>query len=334
MVASGCRLPVNPDTRLPYPGNIVSIDPNAKAMLNGLIPLPNNGPVGYISAPSLPNDWRQENIRIDQNIGNSNAYFRALHAGSSTTINYTNGNYDSAVSRTDFPSKNAVVNVSHSFSPNLLNEFVASFARVHLNYNALPTSSSPAGSIRKPADWTAATIFAANATNAQAQVLPVLNVSGGVPFSANPNTSLDNVRSRNASLNIKNNVVYHVGKHTLKFGVFFLDWHGYGYNGGNPPQGTYTFNGTGANTTGNGLADMYLGRITQYSEATGVVGGSPQGGWGTYRGRMKDFETYFQDDWNVSRKLTLNLGVRYMRRGPWHEASNPSRDSGFIPVAV
>jgi hypothetical protein len=76
---------------------------------------------------------------------------------------------------------------------------------------------------------------------------------------------------------------------------------------------------------------MFLGRITQYSEATGVVGGVAQGGWGTYRGRMKDFETYFQDDWNVNRKLTLNLGLRYMRRGPWHEASNPVRDSGFIP---
>ena len=330
VVASGCRVPVNPDNRLPYPGDAVSIDPNAAAMLNGLIPLPNNGPVGYISAPSLPNDWRQENIRIDQNIGTNSRLF-GRYTQEEHNYNYTNGNYDTAVSRTDFPSKASVVNFSHSFSPNLLNEFITSFSMVHLNYNALATTSSPAGSIKKPANWTASTIFPANATNSQAQVLPVLSVSGGVPFSANPNTSLDNVRSRNASLNIKDNVVHHVAKHTLKFGVFFLDWHGYGYNGGNPPQGTYTFNGTGANTTTNGLADMYLGRITQYSEATGVVGGVAQGGWGTYRGRMKDFETYFQDDWNVSRRLTVNLGLRYMRRGPWHEASNPSRDSGFIP---
>jgi hypothetical protein len=147
-----------------------------------------------------------------------------------------------------------------------------------------------ADALRSHAD----TIFAANATNIQAQVLPVLNVSGGVPFSANPNTSLDKVNSRNASLTIKDNVVYHVSKHNLKFGVFFLDWHSYGYNGGNPPQGSYTFNGTGAFTTGNGLADMYLGRITSCSEATGVVGGVPEGGWGTYRGRMKNFETYFR----------------------------------------
>ena len=162
--------------------------------------------------------------------------------------NYTNGNYDSAVSRTDFPTKSGVINFSHSFSPNLLNEFIASFASVHLNYNAVATSSSPAGSVHKPANWTASTIFAANATNAQAQVLPVLNVSGGVPFSANPNTSLDNVRSRQHIVQRQEQCRLSRSKHTLKFGVFFLDWHSYGYNGGNPPQGTYTFNGTGAFT--------------------------------------------------------------------------------------
>ena len=330
VVASGCRVPVDPASRLPFPGHKVSIDPNAAAMMNGLIPLPNNGPVSYVSAPSLPKDWRQENIRIDHNIASSTRIF-GRYTQEQHNYNYTLGNYDSAQSRTDFPSKSGVINFNHSFSPNLLNEFVASFASVRLNYDALATSSSPAGSIHKPANWTASTIFAANAKHPQAQVLPVLSVSGGVPFSASPNTSLDKVRSRNISWNIKENVVYHVSKHTLKFGVFFLDWHSYGYNGGNPPQGRYVFSGAGANTTGNGLADMFQGRITQYSEATGVVGGVPEGGWGTYRGRMKDIELYFQDDWNVSRRLTLNLGIRYVRRGPWWEASNPTRDSGFIP---
>lgn len=330
VVAAGCRLPIDPATRLPFPGHRVSIDPNAAAMLNGLIPLPNNGPVSYISAPSLPNDWRQENIRIDHNITSGTRIF-GRYTQESHNYFYTNGNYDSSTSRTDFPTKSGVINFNHGFKPNLLNEFVVSFASVRLNYDAVATSSSPAGSIHKPSTWTASPIFAANATHPQAQVLPVLNVSGGVPFGANPNTSLDKVRSRNISFNIKENIIHHVAKHTLKYGVFFLDFHSYGYNGGNPPQGTYTFNGTGANTTGNGLADMFLGRITQYSEATGVVGGVPEGGWGVYRGRMKDFEAYFQDDWNVTRTLTLNLGVRYARRGPWREASNPTRDSGFLP---
>jgi len=132
----------------------VSIDPNAAAMLNGLIPLPNNGPVGYISAPSLPNDWRQENIRIDHNIGNMTRVF-GRYTQEEHNYNYTNGNYDSAVSRTDFPTKSGVINFNHSFKTNLLNEFIASFASVHLNYGAVATSSSPAGSVRKPANWTA-----------------------------------------------------------------------------------------------------------------------------------------------------------------------------------
>jgi hypothetical protein len=253
VVASGCRVPVDPATRSPFPGNRVSIDPNAAAIMNGLIPLPNNGPVSYISAPSLPNDWRQENIRIDHNIASGTRIFGRYTQEAHNYV-FTNGNYDAAMSRTDFPTKSGVINFNHSFKPNLLNEFVISFASVRLNYDAIATSSSPAGSIRKPDTWTASAIFAANLKHPQAQVLPVVNVSGGVPFSANPNTSLDKVRSRNFSFNIKENIVHHVAKHTLKYGVFFLDFHSYGYNGGNPPQGTYTFNGTGANTTGNGLA--------------------------------------------------------------------------------
>ena len=142
VVASGCKVPINPDNHLPYPGDIVSVDPNAKAMLNGLIPLPNNGPIGYISAPSLPNDWRQENVRIDQNIGSSTRVF-GRYTQEHHVYQYTNGNYDAALTQAGFGSKNAVVNASHNFSPNLLNELIASYSIVTFNFNALPTSSSP-----------------------------------------------------------------------------------------------------------------------------------------------------------------------------------------------
>jgi len=111
-------------------------------MMSGLIPLPNNGPVSYISAPSLPNDWRQENIRIDHNIASATRIFGRYTQEEHNYV-YTNGNYDSAMSRTDFPTKSGVINFNHSFTPSLLNEFVASFASVHLNYDAIATSSSP-----------------------------------------------------------------------------------------------------------------------------------------------------------------------------------------------
>ncbi|HET7841485.1 MAG TPA: carboxypeptidase-like regulatory domain-containing protein, partial [Terriglobia bacterium] len=39
---TNCALPVNPDTGQLFPGNQVPIDPNAQALLDGLVPYPNN----------------------------------------------------------------------------------------------------------------------------------------------------------------------------------------------------------------------------------------------------------------------------------------------------
>ena len=43
------------------------VDPSAAALLNALIPLPNNGPITYTKAPSLPTNFREDTIRVDHN---------------------------------------------------------------------------------------------------------------------------------------------------------------------------------------------------------------------------------------------------------------------------
>ena len=35
--------------------------------------------------------------------------------------------------------------------------------------------------------------------------------------------------------------------------------------------------------------------------------------------RRQEYAPYFQDNWKVSRRLTLNLGVRYEFRTPFHD---------------
>ena len=48
--------------------------------------------------------------------------------------------------------------------------------------------------------------------------------------------------------------------------------------------------------------------------------------WGQ-RGNI--FGAFFQDDWKLSSKLTLNLGVRYEDHTPWYETQN--KEVNFDP---
>jgi outer membrane receptor protein involved in Fe transport len=56
------------------------------------------------------------------------------------------------------------------------------------------------------------------------------------------------------------------------------------------------------------------------------IGGYPEGHWVQW-----EFEPYLQDDWHVSKRLTLNIGVRYYLPTPYHDVSAHSLDSLFLP---
>lgn len=99
-----------------------------------------------------------------------------------------------------------------------------------------------------------------------------------------------------------------MGGHTMKFGgevrQNFLDYLQPGYPSGQVSFGsqvTRQLQNVGNNLQGNGLATMLLGWGTggQYHIDPKVF----------TRSRYMGF--YFQDDWKVTRKLTLNLGLRY-----------------------
>jgi hypothetical protein len=334
VVASGCVLPKNPTTSLPMDtlaGAGYSLDPNAVAMMNGLVPLPNSGASAYVSAPSLPNNYRQDNIRIDHNIGTNTTIFGRYTTEIHDYFSATNSTYNTAQNHDHFPTKAGTIHVTHTFKPTLMNEFILGWYSATIAYDALASPSSPSGSILKPSTWTAGNIFPAAATNIQTQVMPVLKVSGGLPFSFSQNTGNEKLSTIHHAGTLKDNAVYTRGKHTLKFGTYFEDFRDIDYASGNPPQGTLTFNATGPLTTGNGLADMFLGRIQTFTQSSPVYSGTAVAGWAMQRGRMKDWENYVQDDWKFSRRLTLNFGLRYQYQFNWHDGSNPTVDSSFLP---
>ena len=115
----------------------------------------------------------------------------------------------------------------------------------------------------------------------------------------------------------------------MKLGFFVQDYHKNEQFGANT-QGFLNF-GWGPLSTGNGLADMDLGAIASYQEGTinlngAAIGGYPKGHWNGH-----EIEPYVEDDWKVTKKLTLNIGLRYYYFQPFHDVSATNIDSAFLP---
>jgi hypothetical protein len=103
-----------------------------------------------------------------------------------------------------------------------------------------------------------------------------------------------------------------LGNHSIKVGGYF--WRAR-KNQTAPPQlnGAFTF----AN-----LAGLVSGNFASYNEGSSI----PQ-----IQARFTQFETYVQDDWTVSRRLTANLGLRWQFMPPIY--SWPGNTAFFDPTA-
>ena len=95
-----------------------------------------------------------------------------------------------------------------------------------------------------------------------------------------------------------------IGAHNFKVGISY-EWNQKKETSGGNSQGTYNFSGADdpffqANTL-DGFANAYLGNMKTYTEGNRVLG-------------LKSsvaLEAFVQDNWRVTRRLTLDLGVRF-----------------------
>ena len=130
--------------------------------------------------------------------------------------------------------------------------------------------------------------------------------------------------SRQRSTNIKEQMAWMHGNHNVKFGFEYL--HGiYRRISNNNTWGSISFSGAGTGnpnlaTSGSDLASMFLGTASggsfRYPDDTSMQ-------WPYYA-------WFFQDDWKVNRKLTVNLGLRYEIPVPKKERN--LHNSNFCPT--
>ncbi|HKF67431.1 MAG TPA: hypothetical protein VKB36_12895, partial [Vicinamibacterales bacterium] len=97
------------------------------------------------------------------------------------------------------------------------------------------------------------------------------------------------------------------GSHNIRFGLQ-AQFRKFEHLTEVPPRGGFTFNGQ---FTGNPVADFLLGYC---STCTGAFGSSRS----TYT--SPTFAPFFDDNWQINSKLTLQMGIRWEYLGPWAES--------------
>jgi len=311
---------------------VTPVNNNGTDWLNAYVPLPNNGPVGYIGAHKVPTNFSDTVIRVDQNISDKASLF--VRVSSDTWVRdyvpalWQGASYDTTATNYIVPARQSVLHFNYNFKPTLMNEFIMSYTDTPHTISVLAGPGSIAKSVDKPSDWNASIFFPANSG---VKLLPGLGVWGGVPFSWwVTNGNYRGPYDAEPVYTYRDNLDLLHGKHTLKFG-FFLEKFQLTEQFGGEIQGDYVFTNSGPLTTGNAMADMFLGRIYTYTEGSFNNHGVYTGGYGVGHWRRTDFEPYLQDDWKATRKLTLNFGVRYYLLIPPHDVTHPTVDSSFVP---
>ncbi len=139
--------------------------------------------------------------------------------------------------------------------------------------------------------------------------LPLTSITGFTGFSGPSFVLL----SPTTDISFTDNLTSLKGNHTLKTGVLVIR-NRKDQNGRADHAGNVSFAPAGnPNTTRNAFADALLGNYRTYSEANDDAIGFF---------RFTQFDAYVQDSWKVTRKLSLEYGIRYQLSTPLYTQAN------------
>lgn len=298
--------------RDPFTGNQINpslFTPIALPYLKAFYPMANFGPGGnsfpnYVSNSNQKITSDQFGVGIDHTFANNDTLFGKFYYSEPTETLPTWQNIGPDVNRNH--ARMAAASYTHVFSPTLLASVHYGYTRLDYYYGNVPAGTGLLNSLN------------------QAGFLPVKD---GIPLVPQVNLSprmngttqfaIPQGPDRTHEVTVDLQKVS--GSHTLSTGLLYLRIHGLDDGFG----ATYNFNQyatsalyngiTNETSTGDGLASMLLNLPSNIQDFVGLTAADVKTSWWGY---------YAQDKWQISKKLNLQIGIRWDFQAPPHYLNN------------
>jgi hypothetical protein len=302
--------------------NAGAMNPSGLALMN-TYPLDNADPslnqgFNYVNSQTRFSNMLQFRGRVDYNINDSTklyvSYNRQRDNAEESLDTLWTGNAQSWASpTTPYPtpiitstqSDVITVNLTKVINPTLTNELVFAYTFLNLPNHFQDPNKVSRGSL----GLNYQTLF--SHPDESKLIFPQLTGWGdGISNMLNAGFELNGtVYAKKTLPSISDNVVKVWGTHTTKFGFYWeRTWNSQPGNANVNGTAVFANWGESKGGAGNAYADMLIGQMTQYSETNYDVVPA-------FRYLAEEF--YGQDSWKLSRRLTLEYGMRVSHLGPW-----------------
>ena len=319
-------------TRQQFPGNTIPQnrwDPVTAKLINAY-PLPTSSGLvnNLVTSPTRKQNWDQFDVRVDHNHSERNTFFvRYSWSKTATTNPFTFpavelpglskavglGNEDTFAGTSTLQAHHAVINWVHILSPRMVLDLRAGYTRFQLDFTQADVEAG---------DQLGNQLGVPNANQQEQQnAIPIFSPAGytGIGHSR----SLPILRREN-TFQYVGNLTFTGSTHTIKTGldVRRRQLTEYQTNRGN---GRFNFapnitNNPANNSGGNAMAALLLGAPSLIEQDYLLA-------WVGIRGT--EYSAYVADDWRVTQKLTVNIGLRYELDTPFNEVAD--RWANFDP---
>jgi len=281
----------------PFPGGVIPaslFDPNGILYLNsGVLPTSNvAGQDKNISNVSNPINVRDDVLRIDHKFNDKwqvlghYMHDSVLQGYALPELGWLWASYNTVTSTLSNPSNSAALKLSGTISPNLLVE-----GSINYDGNIINITNSASGNT--PSGWNITPVAASFAITRKS--FPGMGYFG--PYGTAEDTGSAPWHNAAEDYEPKIDISYTMGKHAMKFGFSYNR-----YTKNQQLFGDEQGNYSPSSTTNDSFMDMLLGLTGGYSQFQAVpirhyVNQTPS--------------AYAMDNWHVTPRLTLQLGLRY-----------------------